>query len=112
MMMMHHMCCPVDVLFPPMGGSLEKQYRQARQSRWAGRRAGETIRSKAGVGKVVSSRPSVTRSRQVRPEPVERVVYNGPLERTDGENLPHNMEASEDSISVSGNEEDEPKPDD
>jgi Reverse transcriptase (RNA-dependent DNA polymerase). len=49
---------------------------------------------------------------EVRPEPVEGVVYNGPLERTDGENLPHNMEASGDSIDVSGNEEEEAKPDD
>jgi hypothetical protein len=49
---------------------------------------------------------------EVRPEPVEGVVYNGPLERTDGENLPHNMEASGDSIGVSGNEEDGAKPDD
>jgi Reverse transcriptase (RNA-dependent DNA polymerase). len=49
---------------------------------------------------------------EVRPEPVEGVVYNGPLEKYDRRNLPHNMEASEDSIDVLGNEEDGAKPDD
>jgi hypothetical protein len=51
---------------------------------------------------------------EVRPEPIEGVVYNGPslVEWTDRENLPHNMEASGDGIGVSRNEENEAKPDD
>jgi hypothetical protein len=49
---------------------------------------------------------------EIRPEPVEGVTYYRPLEEYERKNLPHNMEASQDSVGVTGDEGRETKPDD
>ena len=42
---------------------------------------------------------------KVRPEPVEGVEYNGPIEKHERKNIPHILEEDEDSIGVYRHEE-------
>jgi len=49
---------------------------------------------------------------KVRPEPVEGVKYNGPLEKYERKNLPHKVEDARSSIGVQEDEYDVPETDD